>query len=107
MNDKRNAVRRGIKLPFLMGLAITCALLVSAVSPIVAQAPAAPGAGARLDVADGTTASYRVQEQLAGINFPNEAVGTTSAVTGAIVLAPDGSVDTAKSKLTIDARTLK
>jgi polyisoprenoid-binding protein YceI len=111
MNHKRNAAQRAIKLPFLMGLAMAGALLISGASPIVAQAPsqsaAAPSAAARLDVADGTTASYRVQEQLAGINFPNEAVGTTTSVTGTIVLAPDGSINMAQSKLTIDARTLK
>ena len=61
----------------------------------------------KLDIADGSTASYRVQEQLAGINFPSEAVGTSTALTGTILLKPDGSVDSSQSKLSFDLRTLK
>src|SRR5262249_8583341 len=55
----------------------------------------------------GATARYKVQEQLAGINFPSEAVGTTDAITGAFVIRPDGSFDAGQSKLTIDLRSLK
>ena len=73
---------------------------------IVAQAPASPATIAKLDVTDGSTASYRVQEQLAGVNFPNDAIGTTSSVTGTLVIAPDGSVNSSQSKLTIDLRNL-
>ena len=86
-----------------------------------AGAPAAPGGGqgapqppppdptkpAKLEIAEGTTARYKVREQLAGINFPSDAVGTTQGVTGTIVINPDGSIDAAKSKLTVDLRTLK
>jgi polyisoprenoid-binding protein YceI len=60
-----------------------------------------------LTITDGTNASYRVREQLAGISFPNDAVGTSTAVTGAIVLNKDGSIDSSKSKLTFDLRALK
>jgi polyisoprenoid-binding protein YceI len=83
------------------------------------QAPAgAPAAGAgrggpppdptrphRLDVAAGTRARYKVQEQLAGIDFPSQAVGTTESVTGMLIVNPDGSFG-AGSKLTVDLRTL-
>jgi polyisoprenoid-binding protein YceI len=87
-----------------------------------AGAPAAPGGGrqgapqppppdptkpAKLEIAEGTTARYKVREQLAGISFPSDAVGTTQGVTGTIVINPDGSIDAAKSKLTVDLRTLK
>jgi polyisoprenoid-binding protein YceI len=61
----------------------------------------------KLEIAEGTKARYKVREQLAGISFPSDAVGTTEAVTGMLVLNPDGSIDTAKSKLTVDLRTLK
>lgn len=61
----------------------------------------------KLDITDGTKARFRVQEQLAGINFLSEAVGTTEAVTGTIVVNPDGSLDAAHSNLTVDLRTLK
>lgn len=74
---------------------------------VLAQAPTAPTSPTRLDIVDGSTASYRVQEQLAGVNFPNDAVGTTPSVMGTLVINPDGSVDSAQSKLTIDLRNLK
>ena len=59
----------------------------------------------RLEISTGSKARYRVREQLAGINFPNDAVGTTEAVTGVIVINADGSI-TPESKLTVDLRTL-
>jgi polyisoprenoid-binding protein YceI len=61
----------------------------------------------KLEIAEGTKARYKVREQLAGISFPSDAVGTTEAVTGMLVLNPDGSIDATKSKLTVDLRTLK
>jgi polyisoprenoid-binding protein YceI len=60
-----------------------------------------------LTLTDGSTASYRVREQLAGISFPSDAVGTSDALTGTIVLNKDGSIDSSQSKLTFDLRTLK
>lgn len=69
--------------------------------------PPDPTKPAKLDVAEGTVARYKVREQLAGINFPSDAVGTTQAVTGTIVVNPDGSIDVKQSKLTVDLRTLK
>jgi polyisoprenoid-binding protein YceI len=109
MNHKRDAMQRAMKLPILIGLAVAGTLLTGGISSVMAQsaAPAAAPTTVKLDIADGTTASYRVQEQLAGINFPNDAVGTTSSVTGTIVIAPNGTVDSTQSKLTIDLRTLK
>ena len=65
-----------------------------------------PAGGVRLEVAPGTTATYRIREQLARLNFPNDAVGTTPSVSGAIVLRTDGSFG-AESKLTVDLRTIK
>jgi polyisoprenoid-binding protein YceI len=60
----------------------------------------------KLEITTGTTARYKVREQLAGISFPSDAVGTTSAVTGSIVVKPDGSIDATQSKLTVDLKTL-
>jgi polyisoprenoid-binding protein YceI len=60
----------------------------------------------KLEITDGTKARYKVQEQLAGISFPSEAVGTTEAVTGTIVVNPDGSIGP-QSKLTVDLKSLK
>jgi polyisoprenoid-binding protein YceI len=69
--------------------------------------PPDPTKPARLEIAEGTTARYKVREQLAGISFPSDAVGTTNAVTGMVVINPDGSIDATRSKLTVDLRTLK
>ncbi len=60
-----------------------------------------------LTITDGTTASYRVREQLAGISFPSDAVGQSTAVTGTVAFNKDGSIDSNASKLTFDLRTLK
>lgn len=72
-----------------------------------------PGRGAapdatrpqRLEIAEGTTARYRVREQLAGISFPSDAIGTTQSVSGAIILNPDGSI-APESKLTVDMASI-
>lgn len=74
--------------------------------------PAAPGAasaatGVKLDITDGTQVRYRIREQLAGISFPSDAVGSSGAVTGTLVLRPDGAIDSERSKLTFDLRTFK
>jgi polyisoprenoid-binding protein YceI len=55
----------------------------------------------------GNEARYRVREQLAGVDFPNDAVGATSAITGEIVLDDAGKVIAARSRITVDLRTLK
>ena len=68
---------------------------------------AAAPAAIQLEVAPGTKATYRVKEQLAGLNFPDDAVGSTETVSGSLVLLPDGSFDPAKSKLVFDLRDLK
>jgi polyisoprenoid-binding protein YceI len=69
--------------------------------------PPDPTKAAKLELGEGTKARYKVREQLAGINFPSDAVGTTETVTGTIVVKPDGSIDAAQSKITVDLRTLK
>lgn len=60
----------------------------------------------KLEVTAGTRARYKVREQLAGINFPSDAVGTTEAVTGTLIINPDGTFDAAQSKLSVDLKTL-
>ena len=73
-----------------------------------AMAPAPdPKRPQKMEIAAGTVARYKVREQLAGISFPSEAVGTTTAVTGAIVLNPDGSIDAKQSKIVVDLKTLR
>jgi polyisoprenoid-binding protein YceI len=59
---------------------------------------------AKLDIVS-ATGRYRVQEQLAGLSVLSDAVGTTTAVTGTLVIAPDGSFQS-PSKLSVDLRSL-
>ena len=62
--------------------------------------------GVRLEIQSGSNAEYRVREQLARLNFPNDAVGATESMTGVLVIRPDGTL-TGDSKLTVDLRTLR
>lgn len=80
--------------------------------PGVATAQARGGAAAdpvtRYTIAgEGNEARYRVREQLAGVSFPNDAVGTTSGITGVIVVDGTGRIQAAESQITVDVTTLK
>lgn len=107
MNEIRNKI---VPIAGLMLVLSAAYLTAQAPAPRAGQAPAAPaqGPGQRtggpgrgpapdlskpqiLTVGEGTRARYKVQEQLAGISFPSEAVGSTEAVTGVIAVNPDGS----------------
>ena len=86
----------------LASVLIAASTLLAVAPPMQAQAPART----RLEIAPGSKAGYRVNEQLARLTLPNDAVGTTESVTGAIVVERDGSFSK-ESKLTVDLRTLK
>jgi polyisoprenoid-binding protein YceI len=73
--------------------------------PRQAPPPTPPTAGAHLEIVEGS-ASYKVTEQFVGINFPNDAIGTTNTVAGSLTIAADGSIAPG-SKLSFDLRTLK
>lgn len=61
------------------------------------------GGPVRLVVApDGNEARYTVTEQLARLSFPSDAVGTTRAITGQIVLHNDGKIVSGESKFVVD-----
>jgi len=67
---------------------------------IAAAAPSA--APVRLVVAgENNVARYRVREQLVGFDLPNDAVGVTKDVTGAIVLDEKGNVVPEQSRLVV------
>ena len=51
-------------------------------------------------------ATFRVREQLARIELPTDAVGTTGAVEGQLTLGADGSIDSRNSRITVDLRQL-
>ncbi len=55
----------------------------------------------------GNEARYRVREQLMHHDLPNDAVGRTTGISGTVAIAPNGTVDTAASKITIDVTSLK
>lgn len=64
-------------------------------------------AGVRLTVApSGNQVRYRVREQLVGRDLPNDAVGETAAVTGAIVLDASGRVVKDQSSIVVNVTGL-
>jgi polyisoprenoid-binding protein YceI len=58
-------------------------------------------------VPEHSEARYRVREQLAGINFPSDAVGTTRAIEGGLSLDARGHIRRSDSRFTVDLRTLR
>ncbi|HXY20690.1 MAG TPA: YceI family protein [Gemmatimonadales bacterium] len=75
------------------------------------QPPAArpPRAGAiRLVLAPaGNEARWRVRERLASFDFPNDAVGTTRDIGGAVVVGADGKPVAKDSRITVNLTTLR
>src|SRR5947207_11834917 len=64
------------------------------------------GEALRLTLApSGNEARYRVRERLVGHDLPNDAIGETKSLSGAIVFDSSGNVIRAVSKFTVDART--
>ena len=53
----------------------------------------------------GNEVRYRVNEQLAGFDLPNDAVGKSSAVSGAIAFDAGGQLLPAESRFVVDAAT--
>ena len=112
-------VRRYAALAFV---AATVLAIVVAVAPFVVTAatpdpawlnlPTDAGTQARFEttrvdlVTGGSEARYRAQEVLSG-RGANEAVGTTSDVSGLIHLDPDGTILADQSRITVDMRTLQ
>ena len=81
-------------------------LLFTAAAPISRPHPPAR-AGVHLVVAAaGNEVRYRVREQLAGFDLPNDAVGKTAAVTGGITFESKGGVVAAGSNFSVDVQGL-
>ena len=70
------------------------------------ESEAADGATV-ITVTEGSEALYRINEQLARRDLPNDAVGTTSDIEGQIVFSDDGTIDTEQSKITVGVRSLQ
>jgi polyisoprenoid-binding protein YceI len=74
---------------------------------LMAASPTGTGPTVRFQVAStGNEVRYRVTEQLAGFDLPNDAVGRTSAVAGAVVLDSAGRVVAADSRITATVSSL-
>ncbi len=86
----------------LAALVATIALI-----QIVPHVVRAQQTGVRFELAAGNEARYRVREQLAGVDLPNDAVGVTSAISGAIVLDPAGKVIAAQSTIVVEITGLE
>jgi polyisoprenoid-binding protein YceI len=72
-----------------------------------ARPAAAQGGAARYAVVpDESEVRYRVREQLAGLSFPNDAVGATRAVEGVVGIDGQGRVAPG-ARLVVDVRTLR
>ena len=91
-------------------------LLMGTLSLVAASAGAlaqAPKSSSKVDAQryvvapTGNEARYRVREQLAGFDLPKDAIGATKAVTGQVVVGPDGKVVKEGSKITIQLSDLK
>lgn len=88
---------------FRFAAAAALAALLAAPAP----APTAAPPFRLVFVPAGTSASWRVRERLASFDFPNDAVGTTRDVGGAIVVGPDWQPVAKDSKITVNLTTLK
>jgi polyisoprenoid-binding protein YceI len=109
-------------LRFIVGGATSIALATNCAPSSDARSPAAvtttfSSAGTIADSAStwatryviaptGNEVRYRVRERLAGFDLPNDAVGKSSTITGAIAFDADGRLLPAESRFTVDASTL-
>jgi polyisoprenoid-binding protein YceI len=84
-------------------VAATAAPATTVVPP---SEPAATGTLRFEMVPQGSEARYRVNEQLAGRDLPNDAVGVTQDVSGAIVVEPDGTIVRDQSKIVVNLESL-
>lgn len=86
------------------------ATATAAPSPTATTAPASQSTGDAVVfqlVPAESEARYRAREQLLGRSLPNDAVGRTNAVEGQIVFNSDGTIDSERSRFTVDLRTLQ
>lgn len=90
----------------LTAAVVAPSLLLYAAAPFH-PAPSHARADTRLAVAPaGNEVRYRIREQLAGFDLPNDAIGKTSAVTGGIVLSDKGAIVPDSSRITVDVQGL-
>ena len=85
----------------------TAAALASTATPATATTPEAKSTTIRFVlVPEKSEARFRVREQLANANLPNDAIGRTKDFTGTLVIKPDGSPVSSDSKFVVNMGTL-
>jgi polyisoprenoid-binding protein YceI len=90
------------------GATASTAVAAQPTGAATAGSNAAPASALTFKIAEGESeATFRVREQLANVQLPNDAVGTTTAVSGQLSLRPDGSPVSDASKITVDLRQLR
>jgi len=60
-----------------------------------------------ITLTEGSAARYIVQEQLATFDFPNDAIGETTQLSGSITFGPDGSLIAERSSITANLASLE
>ena len=79
--------------------------------PPPTDAPAEAGAGSGaiqfVIVPESSEARYRVTEQLVNVSLPNDAIGRTQEINGALVLNADGTIVPEQSRFEVDLSTLQ
>lgn len=83
------------------------ALSAAAVVLSAAALPVTPAVFTFVVAENGNTARYRVREQLVGLDLPNDAVGETKVVSGAIALDKSGKVIPEASRIVVGVASLK
>ena len=71
------------------------------------QAPVVVQSGVQVVLTEGSVARYLVQEQLAELDMPNDAIGSTDQLEGHIKFRSDGTIQEDSSRISIDLRTLR
>ena len=99
-------IRRAVRVSCLSCLSWCLGLFVVAAGLLPAPA-AAQNQTRFVPAPSGNEARYRVREQFVGVNFPNDAVGVTSDITGVLVLDAAGRVVPDVSRFVVDIRGLK
>ncbi|MSR07349.1 MAG: YceI family protein [Gemmatimonadetes bacterium] len=91
---------------FLRRLAVLAALVSFPAGMLAQTAAKAPGPVRYVLAPEGNEARYRVREQLASIDFPSDAVGRTTAFTGQLTFAADGSLLKDSSRFTVSLNAI-
>ena len=92
-----------MKVPFT-ALITASFVIATAPLPLVGQEA---GSSSWVVGSTGNAAQYRVREQLAGVEFENDAVGITNDIAGQIQIDADGRVVAATSRITVGLAGLK